>query len=140
RRPRIPCALEGLSVRTRSRNASISGLDEAGAGVCRASLAMVRFYTESRSRGSVLAPRQMATRRRECKLAGLPDNVVNLQGLVHDAEPLSTGRGAPFAVLRQWQLHGVEQRNHFFPRCHVRQIWPRTKCLLIQIVECGQPS
>src|SRR5262245_38937756 len=46
RRPRAPCALEGPSARTRSTNASISDLDETGAGVCWEFLAIARFYTE----------------------------------------------------------------------------------------------
>ena len=48
-RPRLPPVAAGPSARTRSMNASISGRDEAGAGVCWArSLLMAAVYTEFR--------------------------------------------------------------------------------------------
>src|SRR5512139_1381980 len=64
RRPRAPCAVEGQTARTRSRNASISGLDETGAGVCGEFLAM----DYSTLKPCVPADRQMARSRPKYKL------------------------------------------------------------------------
>ena len=48
-RPRLPAVAAGPSPRTRSMKASISGRDEAGAGVCfEASLLMAAVYTKSK--------------------------------------------------------------------------------------------
>ena len=82
----------------------------------------------------------MAVPQHECKLADLSDDVVNLKGLVHDGKPFRAGGGAPFTILRQRQLQGIENRNDFFSRSHVREVWPRTECFLVQIIKRGQPS
>src|SRR4249919_4038948 len=82
----------------------------------------------------------MAAQQRECKLADLSDDIVNLEGLIHDGEPFRTGSSTPFTILRQRQLQSIENRNDFFSRGHVREVWPRTKCFLIQIIERGQSS
>src|SRR5262249_53796264 len=82
----------------------------------------------------------MAVRQCECKLAGLSDNIVNLEGLVHDREPFGTGSGPSLSILRQRQLQGIENRNDFFPRRHMREVWPRAECVLIEVIKRGQPS
>ena len=82
----------------------------------------------------------MAAPQQECKLADLSDDIVNLQGLIHDGEPFRAGGGTPFTILRQRQLQSIENRNDFFSRGHVREVWPRTKRFLIQIIERGQSS
>src|SRR6186713_2912954 len=91
RRPRAPCTLEGPSARTRSRNVSISDLDENGAGVCWEFLAMARFYTEIGMRARISTHHVNGGPERECKLADLSDDIVNLEGLIHDGEPFRTG-------------------------------------------------
>src|SRR5215470_19457882 len=46
-RPRAPRAVEGPRARTCSMKLSISGFDETGAGVCRPSFLIEKFYTET---------------------------------------------------------------------------------------------
>src|SRR5262249_18426212 len=82
----------------------------------------------------------MAARQRECKLARLSDNIVNLEGLVHDGEPFRAGGGASFSMFRQRQLQGIENRNDFFSRRHMRKVWPRTERFLVEIIKRGQSS
>src|SRR4029079_6676502 len=82
----------------------------------------------------------MAAPQQEYKLADLSDDIVDLERLVHDGEPLRAGGGTPPAILRQRQLQRVENRNDFFSRVQLREFWPRAKCLLIQIIERGQSA
>src|SRR5262245_38937757 len=82
----------------------------------------------------------MAARPRKYKRAGLSDNIVNLEGLVHDGEPFRAGGRAPFSILRQRQLQGIKNPNDFFSRCQMRKVWPRAECFLIKIIKRGQSS
>src|SRR5215831_16309489 len=98
-RPRAPLAVDGPSARTFSMKLSISGFGETGAGVCRPSFLMKKFYTETTtgrefchsSYGSKIILLQL--------IRELGNYVVNLQRLVHDRVPFCTGRGASSAIL-----------------------------------------
>src|SRR4029078_2567255 len=84
--------------------------------------------------------KKMAARQPECKPADLSDDIVNLEGLIHDREPFRAGSGTPFTILRHRQLQRIQQRNDFLSRRHVREVWPRTKRLLVKIFKRDKSS
>jgi hypothetical protein len=86
----------------------MSGFDETGAGVCRPSFLIKKFYTETMaSREFSRSPAN--SKKYEYNLRGISGNhVVDLQGLVHDGVPFRTRSRAPFAILAEGKIKRIQ--------------------------------
>src|SRR5262249_38632873 len=70
----------------------------------------------------------------------LGNYVVNLQRLVHDRVPFCARRGASPTVLTEGKMKGIEERDHFLPGSHMRQVRARAQRLFVEIIERGEPA